>query len=131
MACIVIADDEVDVAAFIGYSLEVAGHEVHIALDGAGALELARRELPDLVILDHRMPGMTGLDVARTLRDDTGTAHLRILMISGSNLGPEAEIVDRIVSKPLRPRQLAALMADMLAPVEAPRTAEAAAPAYE
>ena len=118
MACIVIADDDVDVAAFIGYSLEVAGHKVHTALDGVGALELARRELPDLVVLDHGMPGMTGLEVATALRADPRTAHLLILMISGSDLGPAAAVVDRVVRKPLRPRQLTTLMADMLAPAE-------------
>ncbi|GAA3334799.1 hypothetical protein GCM10020358_00620 [Amorphoplanes nipponensis] len=121
MACIVIADDDVDVAAFISYSLEVAGHDVHTALDGVSALELARRERPDLVVLDHGMPGLTGLEVAAALRADPHTAGLRILMISGSTLGDEeAAVVDRLVRKPLRPRQLATLMADMLAENPAP-----------
>lgn len=73
MACIVIADDDVDVAAFISYSLEVAGHKVHTALDGVGALELVRRELPDLVVLDNGMPGMTGLEVVAALRAEPST----------------------------------------------------------
>lgn len=116
MACIVIADDDVDVAAFITYSFEAAGHRVHTALDGAGALDLVRRHEPDLVVLDHSMPGMTGLEVAAALRADAGTAHLPILMITGSQLaGEEIGMVDRLVSKPLRPRQLAGIMADMLA----------------
>ena len=115
MATIVIADDDVDVAAFIAYSLEVAGHSVHTALDGTAALDLARRLLPDLVVLDHGMPGMTGLEVAGALRADAATAHLLILMISGSDLDAEqAAVVDRLVRKPLRPRQLATLMTDML-----------------
>ena len=116
MACIVIADDDVDVAAFITYSFEAAGHRVYPALDGAGALDLVRRYEPDLVVLDHSMPGMTGLEVAATLRADPGTAHLPILMITGSQLGgAELGMIDRVVSKPLRPRQLATIMADMLA----------------
>lgn len=114
MACIVIADDDVDVAAFISYSFEVAGHRVYTALNGVAALDLIHRELPDLVVLDHGMPGMTGLEVAGAVRADPATAGLLILMISGSDLGPEAAIVDRLVKKPLRPRQLATLMADML-----------------
>jgi len=117
MACIVIADDDVDVAAFITYSFEAAGHRVHTALDGPGALELVRRHGPDLVVLDHSMPGMTGLEVAAALRADASTAHLPILMITGSQIGElELATVDRCVSKPLRPRQLATIMADMLVP---------------
>ena len=115
MACIVIADDDVDVAAFITYSFEAAGHRVYTALNGAGALDLVHRYEPDLVVLDHSMPGMTGLEVAAALRADPATAHLPILMITGSQLhGEEIATVDRLVSKPLRPRQLATIMADML-----------------
>ena len=116
MACIVIADDDVDVAAFITYSFEAAGHRVYTALDGEGALDLVRRYEPDLVVLDHSMPGITGLEVAAALRQDPGTAHLPILMITGSRLSGDAlAAVDRLVSKPLRPRELATIMADMLA----------------
>jgi CheY-like chemotaxis protein len=114
MARIVVADDDVDVAAFITYSLEVAGHQVHTALDGVGALNLARRELPDLVVLDNGMPGMTGLEVVAALRAEPSTADLLILMISGNEFGAEASTVDRLVLKPLRPRELATLMAEML-----------------
>jgi CheY-like chemotaxis protein len=120
MATIVIADDDVDVAAFIAYSLEVAGHSVHTALDGTAALELVRRLLPDLVVLDHGMPGLTGLEVATALRADPATAGVLILMISGSDVDAgQAAVVDRLVRKPLRPRQLATLMTDMLVRADA------------
>ncbi|HEX8343603.1 MAG TPA: response regulator [Actinoplanes sp.] len=125
MACIVIADDDVDVADFISYSFEAAGHKVHTALDGVSALGLARRYLPDLVVLDNGMPGLTGLEVVAALRGDAGTAHLPILMITASDLGDEAANVDMLVRKPLRPRQLTTLMADMLARGNRPETMSA------
>lgn len=115
MACIVIADDDVDIAEFISYSFQAAGHSVHTALDGASALALVRRHLPDLTVLDHMMPGLTGLQVAEAMRAGPLTAHTPILLITGSEVGEQAALVDRVVHKPLRPRQLAAIMTDMLA----------------
>jgi CheY-like chemotaxis protein len=118
MACIVIAGDDAEAAAFIGYSLEMAGHEVHTAHSGANVLGLVRRERPELVVLDHGPPGTTVLEVVTALRADPGTAPVLILLISDGDPGPEAAIVDRLVRKPLRPRQLAALTAGLVgAPV--------------
>ena len=114
MARIVIADDDVDIAEFIAYSFQAAGHRVHTALDGACALALVRRHLPDLVVVDHMMPALTGLKVASALRADPLTADLPILMITGSEVIEQAALVDRLVHKPLRPRQLATIMTDML-----------------
>lgn len=115
MACIVIADDDMELASFITYSFEAAGHDVRATLDGATALELIRKHRPDLVVLDNQMPGMTGLEVAAALRADPDTAGLPILMITACDVGDGVRLVDRLVPKPLRARQLAAVMTEMLA----------------
>jgi CheY-like chemotaxis protein len=115
MACIVVADDDTEIADFITYSFQTAGHTVYTVLDGVQALDLIRTHLPDLVVLDQLMPGLTGLQVAATLRADARTAQLPILMITASRMSEPNPLVDRLVTKPLRPRQLATIMTDMLA----------------
>ncbi|MDI6104331.1 response regulator [Actinoplanes sp. NEAU-A12] len=79
MARIVAAEDEVDVADWLDLVLGRAGHTVYTALDGPTALELIAVRQPDLVILDQRMPGMTGLQVADRLRADPVTASTPVL----------------------------------------------------
>ena len=111
---IVVADDDIDIADLYAYSLEVAGHTVHTAVDGVSALQLVRQFLPDLVVLDQNMPGLTGLEVAAALRSDSRTADLPILMVTANGPKNAAALVDRLLTKPLAPRQLLGTMRDML-----------------
>ncbi len=119
MAVIVVADDDAEIADFIRYSFEVAGHTVHTALDGVTALQLVHAHHPDLVVLDQSMPGLTGLQVAAALRARDDTAHVSVLMISGSEPDGVTGLVDRLVAKPLRPRELAGVMRELLPAVDA------------
>lgn len=50
---------------------------------GVKALEIARREAPDIILLDVRMPGMNGYDVCKTLREESATANIPIVMVTG------------------------------------------------
>jgi DNA-binding response OmpR family regulator len=118
MAVIVVADDDAEIADFIRYSFEVAGHTVHTALDGVAALRLVRAHRPDLVVLDESMPGLTGLQVAAELRARDDTADVPVVMISGSVPGDVTGLVDRLVAKPLRPRELAAVMRELFGAAE-------------
>src|SRR5262245_58882286 len=68
MAKILIVDDEPTLVSTIGYNLRREGHDVLTAGDGVRALELARREGADLIILDLMLPKMDGLDVCRAIR---------------------------------------------------------------
>lgn len=63
--------------------LEALGHEVYSAYEGRSALELARRFLPDVVILDIGLPGMNGLDVARQLRIEFPRRELLLIALTG------------------------------------------------
>ena len=62
--------------------LQKAGFEPITAFDGSEALEKARAERPDLIILDIVMPGLDGYDVCRALRKDPGTAQIPVLMLT-------------------------------------------------
>ena len=80
---ILVVDDNIDGANSLALLLRALGHEVHVAHDGAEALEAARRLQPQVVFLDIVMPGMGGYEVARRLRVDMPSADLRVYAMSG------------------------------------------------
>ena len=82
MNTILVADDEDSLRLLIRTTLESSEVTIVEAADGVEALEMARRELPDLIVLDWMMPGKTGLEVARELRADPRTAAVAILMLT-------------------------------------------------
>lgn len=69
--CILVVDDEPAVTDLISYNLHKARYRVLTAADGPSALDLARREKPDLILLDLMIPGMDGLEVCRCLRQES------------------------------------------------------------
>jgi signal transduction histidine kinase len=79
---VLVVDDNQDSAESLAALLEALGHEVHAAHDGRQALELARLA-PDLVLLDIGMPGMSGHEVARRLRADTGLCDTVLIALTG------------------------------------------------
>jgi diguanylate cyclase (GGDEF)-like protein len=87
---ILIADDEEDIRAFLEITLGLAGFEVLQARDGVEALELARSERPDVVVLDVMMPRLDGLETLRRLRDDARTEHLPVLLLTARALKTHA-----------------------------------------
>lgn len=91
MARILVVDDELDIAENIAALLTAKGHRATIAADGAEALRLARKELPDLVLLDVMLPRMSGTDVCRILRGEARTSKLKILMVTGLGRGGDVE----------------------------------------
>ena len=113
MATIVIADDDADIRELVVFKLRHAGHEVVPVGDGAAAIEACTKQPPDLVILDVMMPGMSGLEAARAIRESDGLAGLPIIMLtaraqdSDIEQGLDAGADDYIV-KPFSPRDLAA-----------------------
>jgi two-component system phosphate regulon response regulator PhoB len=95
----------------IAYHLKQAGFSVISALDGPSGFELAKKERPSLVILDLMLPGMDGKDICRSLKSNSLTQSIPILMLTA-----KAEEVDRViglelgaddyVTKPFSPREL-------------------------
>jgi DNA-binding response OmpR family regulator len=108
---ILVADDEPDVRALVAANLVNAGFHVIRAEDGESALDKARSQSPALVVLDVMMPGMSGMEVCRSLKNDPATAGISVVLLTA-----KAEEVDRIVglelgaddyvTKPFSPREL-------------------------
>jgi two-component system, OmpR family, alkaline phosphatase synthesis response regulator PhoP len=110
---ILIVDDEEDILELVRYNLEKEGYKVISALSGETAIQLARSEAPDLMVLDLMLPGIDGLDVCRILKNDPKTNSISIIMLSAK--GEEADVVsglelgaDDYISKPFSPRVLLA-----------------------
>jgi CheY-like chemotaxis protein len=80
---ILLVDDNRDSAESLALVLRVTGHEVRTAYDGAAALDMARANPPDVVLLDIGLPGMSGLDVARRLRHDIGLKDALLVALTG------------------------------------------------
>jgi signal transduction histidine kinase/ActR/RegA family two-component response regulator len=80
---ILLVDDSKDAADSMAILLRLAGHEVKVAYDGQTALALARLQSPEVVICDISMPGMSGLELARYLRQDVGLEGSLLVALSG------------------------------------------------
>ena len=112
-AKILIVDDEKNIVEAVKYNLEKDGFRTVVAHDGAKALELARRELPDLVLLDWMLPEVDGLEVCRILKREDATKHIPVIMLTVKSeetdkvLGLEMG-ADDYVTKPFSPRELVA-----------------------
>lgn len=120
MAVIVTAEDDVDVADMLTTTLNRAGHQVHCVGTGPRALQMVAQFHPDLVILDHAMPGMTGLDVARRLRADSATATTPLLMFSAFAPDGAQDVFDRVLHKPVPLHRVAEMAQDLLSTVIPP-----------
>jgi len=82
-ATVVVADDDPDILALVTRHLRTLGVTILEASDGEAALELVRKNKPDLVVLDVMMPSMTGWEVCRAIRDDEALAKTGVLMLTG------------------------------------------------
>lgn len=115
VAKILVIEDEVAIATSIAYGLRREGHEVLTAADGVTGLEVARRECPDLVILDIMLPRMDGIDVCRSLRQSQSATVRQVPVLLLTARTEEADRVvgldvgaDDYVTKPFSMRELSA-----------------------
>jgi two-component system alkaline phosphatase synthesis response regulator PhoP len=121
MTLILVAEDDADIRQLVRDVLEHAGFEVVIAGDGPSALHAAHTRRPDLLVLDLGLPGMDGLDVARSLRRET---ELPIIMLtaraeeSDTLVGLELG-ADDYIAKPFSTKELVARVRAVLRRVEA------------
>ena len=109
---VLVVEDEPDIAALIAYQLTREGFRVETAGTGTEALEALDRDVPDLMILDRMLPGLSGDEVLQRLRSDPATVNVPVLMltakreqedrIEGLELG-----ADDYLTKPFSPRELA------------------------
>jgi CheY-like chemotaxis protein len=81
-ASILVVDDDPEIVAMLSTRLAARGYKVSTASDGKAAIELAKRERPALVLLDVMMPGKSGWEVARALKQDPVTQGIKIVMVT-------------------------------------------------
>jgi len=107
---ILVVDDEPHIVELVRYNLEREGFQVSVAYDGQQALQRARAERPDLIVLDLMLPYVDGLEVCRTLRRESPVPILVLTAKDGELdrvLGLETG-ADDYVTKPFSPRELVA-----------------------
>lgn len=124
-ARVLVVEDEADIAALVAYQLTREGFRVETAADSIQALSSIEREVPDLLVLDRMLPGVSGDEILRMLRMQPATRGLPVLMltakreqedrIEGLELG-----ADDYLTKPFSPRELALRVRSILRRVAQP-----------
>lgn len=110
---ILIVEDEKDIIKMLEYNLKKEGFRVIATHDGEDALDLALRQYPDLILLDLMLPGIDGLEVCKSLKKESKTSLIPIIMLTAKSqesdkvLGLELG-ADDYITKPFSPRELVA-----------------------
>ncbi len=111
MAKILIAEDEPDIRELVAFMLRFAGYEVVAAANGEEAVQAATRDIPDLVLMDVRMPRMTGYDACKLMKADPTLHDIPVVFLSAK--GQESEIqsgleagAEEYLLKPFSPDEL-------------------------
>lgn len=116
---VLVVEDEAELTGAIQIRLEQAGYEVLIAYDGQEALEKARTENPDLIVLDLMLPKIDGYKVCRMLKFDEKYKKIPVVMLTAraqekdENLGYEVG-ADAFITKPFKYQVLLAKIAELL-----------------
>lgn len=136
MKTILLADDEANLRTLVRTTLEDPLHKILEAPDGSVALEMTRKERPDLLVLDWMMPGLTGIEVLRALRASEDLAHIPVLMLTAKGQDKDRDLaltlgVQGFLVKPFSPMELLDKVQEILmaaAPRSPGRIAPASAP---
>lgn len=119
MAKILVAEDEKDIRDLVGFTLKLAGYEVIFAVNGAEAISLAKQDQPDLVLMDMRMPVMTGEEAADLLQNNPETVSIPIIFLTARDSDPHISgIISRgmdYICKPFSIEQLTNKVKETLA----------------
>jgi len=108
---ILLVDDEVDILEFISYNLEKEGYKVYTSQNGAEAIKVAEKTLPDLIILDVMMPEMDGIAACEEIRRIPALQHTMIAFLTArgedySQIAGFEAGADDYITKPIRPKVL-------------------------
>ncbi len=120
MAKILIADDERDIRDLITFTLRFAGYEVIPTANGEEAYQTALKEVPDLILMDVRMPRMTGYEACEQMKANESLKNIPVVFLSAK--GQESEVQTGLqigaveyILKPFSPDQLMSRVAQILA----------------
>jgi two-component system, OmpR family, alkaline phosphatase synthesis response regulator PhoP len=108
---ILLVDDEPDILEFLGYNLRKEGYNTFTANNGREAITVAKKENPDLIILDVMMPGMDGIETCREIREIPGLKNVMIAFLTArsedySQIAGFEVGADDYINKPIKPRVL-------------------------
>jgi two-component system alkaline phosphatase synthesis response regulator PhoP len=108
---ILVVDDEIYIVHILDFSLGMEGYEVITALDGEQALEKARTEKPDLIVLDIMMPKLDGYETCKRLKADALTKDMPVILLSAKGRNVDQKVgfevgADDYITKPFSPRKL-------------------------
>ncbi len=108
---ILVVDDEIYIVHILDFSLGMEGYEVVTALDGEQALEKARTEKPDLIVLDIMMPKLDGYETCKRLKADAETRDVPVILLSAKGRNIDQKVgfevgADDYITKPFSPRKL-------------------------
>ena len=110
---ILIVEDDRDIVEMVEYNLKEEGYRTIAAFDGKKGIEQAKREKPDLIILDLMLPAIDGFEVCKILRQQESTSHIPIIILSAKSRETDKVVglelgADDYVTKPFSPRELIA-----------------------
>jgi DNA-binding response OmpR family regulator len=110
-ARILVADDDPDIRHLVVFKLGQAGFKVQAVGDGTAALAAIEADPPDLAVLDMMMPGLSGIDVLRKIRDGERTRDVRVILLTARSRDADVDAgfatgADDYVIKPFSPREL-------------------------
>ncbi len=116
---ILTVDDEQPIQELLRYNLEKEGFRVIAAGNGEDAVRLARNESPELILLDLMLPGMSGLDVCRKLKENAATADIPVIMVTAKTEDSDVVLglelgADDYVTKPFSPKVVLARVRTVL-----------------
>lgn len=108
---VLIVDDDPSILLSLDFLMKKAGYAVFIARDGAEALDILQREIPDCLVLDIMMPEVDGYEVLRQVKENAATSHIKVIMLSAKSR--EADIrqamelgADHYITKPFATKKL-------------------------
>jgi two-component system, OmpR family, alkaline phosphatase synthesis response regulator PhoP len=116
---ILLVDDEPDILEFLSYNLKKEGYTVSTAANGKEAIEIAKKNIPDLIILDVMMPDMDGIETCREIRALPGLKDVMIAFLTArsedySQIAGFEVGADDYINKPIKPRVLISRIAALL-----------------
>ena len=108
---ILVADDEPDIRDLLTFKLKQAGYTVQAVGNGTLALAAIERDPPDLAVLDFMMPGLSGMDVLRKIREDGRLSGVRVILLTARARDADVDAgfatgADDYIIKPFSPREL-------------------------
>jgi DNA-binding response OmpR family regulator len=119
VALIVVADDDVDIRDLVEFKLATLGHQIVTVSDGSSAVDACRTSHPDLAVLDVMMPGLTGLEAVREIRNNPALKDIPVILLTARAQQSDVQTgydsgADDYITKPFSPKDLASRVEALL-----------------